>query len=164
MLDQHCWCQIVRFHISVPNCPFAFLVPNCPEPNRTTTLLIIFYAKQWSSDQICLCVWTQLGPDLRYAHYTGQFSAKKIDSGNQYTSYHILGPNNCGDIKFGFCLWALFGLYLDYGHHERQRVIGQRYISNHIWRPNNCRRTKFSLCLGLCWARKWAVLIFKNSF
>ena len=49
-----------------------------------------------------------------------QFSVKKNDSGNQYISNHILGPNNCGDIKFGLCLWALLDPYLDYVHHQRQ--------------------------------------------
>ena len=50
-----------------------------------------------------------------------QDSFKPIKSGNQYTSNHILGPNNRGDNKLGLCLWALLGPYLDNVHRQRQR-------------------------------------------
>ena len=36
-------------------------------------------------------------------------------------NYHILGSNNCGDIKLGLCLWALLDPCLDYVHHQRQQ-------------------------------------------
>ena len=40
---------------------------------------------------MCFYVWALLDLDLRSDHYTGQFSVRKTDSGNQYISNHISG-------------------------------------------------------------------------
>ena len=47
-----------------------------------------------------------VGPYLDYDHHKDD---EIVICQHYYTSNHILGPNNCGGIKCGLCMWALLG-------------------------------------------------------